>query len=104
MERHKGLDRDTVLDTAVAVFWQQGYGGTSIKDLVNALGVHRVEQKLSELVRAGQAGGQFRQDQPPADLVRMVRATMSGMIFAACLQPNPAVLRPIREGLLRALA
>ena len=37
MGRPPSYDRDTALDTAMHLFWRQGYQGTSLKDLENAL-------------------------------------------------------------------
>ena len=39
MPRHAEYDRDTVIAQATAVFWDQGYGKTSIGDLVDATGL-----------------------------------------------------------------
>ena len=37
----KQFDQDVLLDQAMAVFWRNGYQGTSIQDLVEATGVNR---------------------------------------------------------------
>lgn len=37
----KQFDEDILLDQAMAVFWRNGYQGTSIQDLVEATGVNR---------------------------------------------------------------
>ena len=39
MARHAEYDRDTVIARATAVFWDRGYGKTSIGDLVTATGL-----------------------------------------------------------------
>jgi TetR/AcrR family transcriptional repressor of nem operon len=41
MGRPKEFDREAVLDRALEVFWDRGYDGTSMSDLVDALGVGR---------------------------------------------------------------
>lgn len=41
MARTKAFDPDEVLDSAMHLFWQQGYGDTSIHDLVDATGINR---------------------------------------------------------------
>lgn len=41
MARHREFDVDHAIDAAINVFWQNGYGGTSIQDLVDATGVSR---------------------------------------------------------------
>lgn len=39
MSRPREYDRTTVIEQAMAVFWEQGYGKTSIGDLVDATGL-----------------------------------------------------------------
>jgi TetR/AcrR family transcriptional repressor of nem operon len=41
MARPRGFDDHEVLDRAVGVFWRRGYEGTSIADVVDAVGVQR---------------------------------------------------------------
>jgi TetR/AcrR family transcriptional repressor of nem operon len=41
MGRHKEFDREVVLDRALETFWSQGYEATSIRDLVERMGIHR---------------------------------------------------------------
>lgn len=41
MPRPRSYDRTRLLDHAVRVFWEKGYAGTSIRDLVDATGVQR---------------------------------------------------------------
>ena len=41
MARPKEFDPDEALDRAIQVFWQKGYDGTSIQDLVDRTGVNR---------------------------------------------------------------
>jgi TetR/AcrR family transcriptional repressor of nem operon len=41
MARPKQFDHEAVLDQAMRLFWQQGYAGTSIQDLVEATGINR---------------------------------------------------------------
>ena len=41
MARHKEFDIDHALEQAMCVFWRQGYDGTSIQDLVDAMGIGR---------------------------------------------------------------
>ncbi|MGM0835429.1 MAG: TetR/AcrR family transcriptional regulator [Bacillota bacterium] len=41
MPRAKEFDEDEVLLKAMRIFWEQGYEKTSIKDLVEYLGIHR---------------------------------------------------------------
>lgn len=41
MPRHKEFDRTEVLDRALELFWHRGYEGTSMQDLVDAMGIHR---------------------------------------------------------------
>ena len=42
MPRPKSFDRDEVLEQAMNLFWDSGYGATSIQDLENHLGINRV--------------------------------------------------------------
>ena len=42
MPRPKSFDRDQVLEQAMNLFWDSGYGATSIQDLENHLGINRV--------------------------------------------------------------
>lgn len=41
MARPKSYDPEAALDAAVCVFWEKGYGDTSIQDLVDGTGVQR---------------------------------------------------------------
>ena len=41
MGRPKEFDRDDALMRAVHTFWAKGYYGTSVQDLVDAMGIHR---------------------------------------------------------------
>ena len=42
MPRPKSFDRDEVLEQAMNLFWDSGYGATSIQDLENHLSINRV--------------------------------------------------------------
>ena len=41
MPRPKEFERAEVLDRALELFWQRGYQGTSMQELVDAMGIHR---------------------------------------------------------------
>ncbi|MBP0017469.1 MAG: TetR/AcrR family transcriptional regulator [Cyanobacteria bacterium SBLK] len=41
MARHKAFDREAVLDKAMDTFWRKGYEGTSVRDLVENMGINR---------------------------------------------------------------
>lgn len=41
MARKKNFNEQEVLDKAVNLFWEKGYGATSIQDLVDGLGINR---------------------------------------------------------------
>lgn len=41
MARPRKFDSDTLLERATQVFWEKGYKGTSVQDLVDATGVNR---------------------------------------------------------------
>jgi TetR/AcrR family transcriptional repressor of nem operon len=47
MARTKEFDRDEVLDSAMHLFWRQGYEATSIHDLVDATGINRASMYAS---------------------------------------------------------
>lgn len=39
--RHRSFDKDKTLDKAMLVFWKNGYSGTSLTDLTNAMGINK---------------------------------------------------------------
>ena len=39
--RHRSFDKEIVLDKAMEVFWCNGYAGTSLADLTNAMGINK---------------------------------------------------------------
>lgn len=41
MARQKEFDQDEALDIAMTLFWQKGYGATSVQDLVDNMGIGR---------------------------------------------------------------
>lgn len=41
MARHKEFSQQDALEKAMETFWQQGYEGTSIQDLVKSMGINR---------------------------------------------------------------
>ena len=41
MPRIKQFDREVVLDKAMHLFWEKGFGATSMEDLVSTLGINR---------------------------------------------------------------
>ncbi len=41
MARVKQFDHEEVLDKALLLFWEKGYGATSVQDLVDRLGINR---------------------------------------------------------------
>ena len=41
MARHKEFDREAVLEKAMETFWRYGYEGTSVRDLLESMGINR---------------------------------------------------------------
>jgi len=39
--RHRSFDKDKTLEKAMLVFWKNGYPGTSLTDLTNAMGINK---------------------------------------------------------------
>ena len=39
--RHRSFDKDNALEKAMLVFWKNGYPGTSLTDLTNAMGINK---------------------------------------------------------------
>jgi len=39
--RHRTFDKDVALEQAMEVFWSNGYPGTSLSDLTNAMGINK---------------------------------------------------------------
>ena len=39
--RHRGFDKDIALEQAMAVFWSNGFPGTSLSDLTTAMGINK---------------------------------------------------------------
>ena len=39
--RHRSFDTEEALEAAMLVFWQNGYPGTSLADLTEAMGINK---------------------------------------------------------------
>lgn len=85
MARTKAFDEQQVLDKALNLFWEKGYNGTSIQDLVDRLGINRAsiydtwgnkhQLYLASLTRYRQHAShwllaQIRSDKPAREIIQ----------------------------------
>jgi TetR/AcrR family transcriptional repressor of nem operon len=111
MPRSREYDRNAVLESAIDLFWRQGYKATSIQDLVSATGVNRASlykefgskagifaAVLESYMASGELADVFEADQstPFPDLLRAVFLALVEIAVAdrtrrGCLLTNAAV-------------
>ena len=103
MGRPRGFDEATAVDAATALFCERGYDGTSVDDLVRALGVHRGSlyqafgSKRGLWLRALRAHVEAL-DGPEGDLTLLLRAAVERA------PTDPDTARLVSAGLARVRA
>ncbi|MBB4286329.1 TetR/AcrR family transcriptional regulator [Roseospira goensis] len=88
MARPRGFDTDAVLDRAMDAFWRQGYGNTSLPDLLDVMGISR----SSFYETFGGKRALFEAS------LRRYEARVTSRIMRALEQPGP--IRTVMERLL----
>jgi TetR/AcrR family transcriptional repressor of nem operon len=95
MGRHKNYDRETIAQKAMAVFWRDGFHGTSTQALVDAMGVNRFsvyaefgnKQKLYEAALAAYdkdvVSAHFQALESPEAGLSDIEAMLAGLTDAA---------------------
>lgn len=92
MPRQRAYDKDEVIDRAVDLFWQRGYGATSIQELVEATGINRASMYSA----FGNKAGLFN-----AALDRYLRSDVTSRILEADeRQPFPALMAGIFSSII----
>jgi TetR/AcrR family transcriptional regulator, transcriptional repressor for nem operon len=95
MGRPRSFDESTILDKALEVFWDRGFEGTSIQDLVDVTGLGRAslygafgdKQQLFEKVLAhytSRIGAEVRQRDDDATVGEALTRVVRGWVATAC--------------------
>lgn len=116
MGRPREFDVDKALDRAMAVFWQKGYEGASLQDLLDAMGIARgslykaFDDKHSIYLAAldrydrteVESGIAFLTDASAGDGLARIRAMLEGVktdkIRRGCFMCNAAIDRASFDG------
>jgi len=110
MGRHKGYNREEVLDRAMKLFWRKGYEGTHLQELVEVAGLNRfslykefggkeglfleaLDRYLDQVMSL--MGLLFREPQGLENIQDYFKAALDYPFFHGCFAVNTLVQNPV---------